>query len=67
MAEIASKYKANITITKNSYTVNAKSIMEILTLAAGQGTPLLFRADGEDAGPAIEAIENIIRNKFNED
>ena len=67
MAEIANKYKTNISITKNSYTVNAKSIMEILTLAAGQGTSLIIRADGDDAPLAIEAMENLIKNKFNED
>ncbi|MFA5794658.1 MAG: HPr family phosphocarrier protein [Candidatus Brocadiia bacterium] len=67
MAELANKFKANIIITKNNYAVNAKSIMELLTLAAGQGTVLTLKADGDDAGQALESLEKLIGNKFNED
>lgn len=67
LAELASKYKSEILIIKDSQQANAKSIIELLTLAASGGTLLTIKADGEDAEKAVEVIQQLINSKFNEE
>lgn len=66
-AETASKFKSNITVSKDSQTVNAKSGIELLTLAAMEGTDLTIKADGEDAESAINSLLHLIDTKFGEE
>jgi phosphocarrier protein HPr len=63
----ASSFEAQIWLSRDDREVNGKSIMGVLTLAAARGTTLLIRADGNDEKEAMEAIENLINNKFEED
>jgi phosphocarrier protein len=67
LAELASKYKSEIIIFKESQQANAKSIMDLLTLAATGGTSLTIKANGEDADAAIDAIEKLITTRFGEE
>ena len=67
LAKLASKYRADIHVRKGSDEVNAKSIMGIITLAAGQDAVLHFTASGPDAERALEAIGELIDGKFGED
>jgi phosphocarrier protein HPr len=46
--------------------VNAKSIMGVMMLAAGQGTTVLIEADGNDAEQALAALTKLIADKFGE-
>ncbi len=62
----ASKFKSRITVKRNNYEVNGKSIMGLLTLAAAKGMKIIVRAEGEDALDAIESISNLIENDFYE-
>jgi phosphocarrier protein len=64
--KIASRYASEITVEKDSREVNGKSIMGILMLAAAKGSKILVKASGPDAGAALNAIEELIRNKFGE-
>jgi len=47
--------------------VNAKSIMGVMLLAAGPGTPVLLRVDGEDEAAAAQAAAELFERRFDED
>ena len=65
---IASRYQSAVTLANaQGRTVNAKSIMEVLTLAAASGTALTVRAVGDDAEAAVAEIADLITSKFGED
>jgi phosphotransferase system HPr (HPr) family protein len=66
LAQLALKFKANITIIKDSLCVNAKSSISLLTLAATQGTILTVVAEGEDAQRAVDEICKLISDGFGE-
>lgn len=62
--QTAHKYKSEVTIGKDDLAVNGKSIMGILMLAAGKGTTISIRTEGDDAEIAMEAIGELVRNGF---
>src|SRR5216110_3623851 len=64
---IASRYRSEIWVSKESEEVNGKSIMGLMMLAAGQGSKLRIRCEGPDAEKALEEIEQLIKGRFNED
>jgi phosphocarrier protein HPr len=68
--EAANAFAAAVTVEKNGeepMVVDGKSIMEMITLAAVQGTPLVIRADGDDADAAVEKLASLFNDKFGED
>ena len=67
LVEIASRYGCKVRMVKGDLHVDAKSIMEVMTLEAVQGTVLALEADGEDADKVLEAIAELVANKFYED
>lgn len=67
LVSAASRYTSGITLAKDEIEVNAKSIMGIMMLAAGKGTPLILGAEGSDAEEALDAIEELINNRFGEE
>src|SRR6202163_4224190 len=64
---IASRYRAEIWVSKEGEEVNGKSIMGLMMLAAGQGSTLHIRCEGPDADKAVAALEELIKSRFNED
>jgi phosphotransferase system enzyme I (PtsI) len=64
--EVASRYASEITVAKDSMVVDGKSVIEILTLAAEQGTRLVITAEGEDAGEAVETLAKLVESEFKE-
>lgn len=64
---VTGKFGCDIKITKDGKTVDAKSIMAIMMLAASQGTDLIIQTDGADESAAMEAVIEIINNRFDED
>ena len=68
IVKLAAQYKATLTArrTDDEEEINAKSIMGLMMLAAGQGTELVFRADGEDASELLDALEELFKANFNE-
>jgi phosphocarrier protein HPr len=64
---IASRYRAEVWVAKESEEVNGKSIMGLMMLAAGQGSKLRIRCEGPDAAKALQELEELINSKFNED
>ena len=67
LTQVASRFKADVHIARNGRRVNAKSIMGVMMLAAGQGSVVVVDADGPDEGEAIEAVGRLIRSGFGED
>jgi phosphocarrier protein HPr len=64
---IASRFRCEIWVEKEGEQINGKSIMGLMMLAAGQGSTLLIRCEGPDAEKAMEELEELINQKFNED
>lgn len=64
LAQAAQRFEAEITVVAGSQSVDAKSILEILTLAAGNGCNLELRAKGPDAGEALDALAEMFKNRF---
>lgn len=65
LAQHAQSFEANIHIIHEEHEVDAKSILDVLTLAAGPGDRLLIRALGSDAAAAADSLEALFKNKFN--
>src|SRR5213595_1223881 len=64
---IASRYRAEIWVSKEGEEVNGKSIMGLMMLAAGQGSKLHIRCEGPDAAKAMSDLEELINARFHED
>jgi phosphocarrier protein HPr len=65
LVKCAASFKAHMTLQYQNFTVNAKSLLGILMLAAARGSKIQVEAEGEDAEQALHAILNLARNKFN--
>jgi len=64
---IASRFRSEIWVEKEGERINGKSIMGLMMLAAGQGSKLHIRCEGPDADRAMQELEQLIKNRFNED
>ena len=67
IVQTASKFQSNIMVEKENVTVNAKSIMGVMTMAAGYQTELTVSADGVDEAEAVAALEQLFAAKFEEE
>jgi phosphocarrier protein HPr len=65
--KVAEKFKAEIHLEYQGETADGKSILGILTLACPYGGELTVKAKGVDARAAMDALENLIENKFGEE
>ena len=66
LTHLASGYQCEIWLSRSGRRVNAKSIMGVMMLAAGQGTSVRLEAEGADAEQAIAALTKLIADKFGE-
>ena len=66
IASLAGRFSAEMTITKDDMTVDAKSVLELLMLAAECGSALAIRAEGSDADAAVKAVAELVESKFGE-
>ncbi|WP_428565928.1 MAG: HPr family phosphocarrier protein [Solidesulfovibrio sp. DCME] len=64
LAQEAQKFGCDISLALGGEVVDAKSILDILTLAAGQGSELELRASGPEARDALTHLGSLIRNRF---
>ena len=60
-------FRCNATLTAKGREVNAKSIMGVMLLAAGHGTPVVLRVEGEDEAAAADAVTALFERRFDED
>ena len=65
--KLATSFDSKIDIQKDSRRVNAKSIMGVMMLAASKGSTITIHADGRDAEKSLDALEQLINNRFDED
>ena len=67
IVQVAGKFKSEITFIKDDIRANAKSILNILLLAAEMGAVISVEVEGEDEQEAMMAIETLFENKFKND
>jgi len=67
IVQTASKFSSKIWLEKGNERINGKSIMGIITLGASFGTPIKIIADGPDEQGAVDAIEALFENRFQEE
>ncbi|KGK59032.1 MULTISPECIES: HPr family phosphocarrier protein [Xanthomonas] len=67
LVQTLSSYRSNATLAAKGREVNAKSIMGVMLLAAGQGTSVVVRLDGEDEAQALQALVELFERRFDED
>src|SRR4051794_22720206 len=63
----ANKFDCDVFVEKDGETVNGKSIMGLMMLAAGPGSRITVHAEGEDAARAVHEIELLLARKFDEE
>ncbi|MBS0431483.1 MAG: HPr family phosphocarrier protein [Proteobacteria bacterium] len=66
LVQLVQGFRSQVWLVHGSREVNAKSIMGVMMLAAGIGTPLTIRADGPDEGQALDAVASLFERKFDE-
>ena len=66
LVNCASRFASEIWLQRGEREINGKSIMGVLTLAAGRGTQITVHADGQDETQALEEIEKLIQDRFGE-
>lgn len=67
IVKTASLYESTVNLTVEGVTVNAKSIMGVMTLAACRGSVIEVQAEGEDEREAVGSVIRLIREGFGED
>src|SRR6185437_4475975 len=65
--KLAATFDAEVTVSKDGATVDARSIMGLMMLAAGPGSEIIIRAEGAEADAAVEALTELVTNRFEED
>lgn len=66
LANTASRFSCDISMTVIDKTVDCKSVMALMLLAASQGTDIKIACDGNDEVAAMEAVVELINNRFDE-
>ena len=64
VVQTASQYKAEVSLTRGEMTINAKSMLGVMALAAEFGTVLLLRVEGEDEKEAARELVLLFKQKF---
>jgi phosphocarrier protein len=67
LVECAARFQSKITVTKDGQSVDARSIMGLMMLAANIGCVIQIEADGSDADQAMTAVLALIEAKFGEE
>ena len=66
LTTLASRFASDVWMERNLRRINAKSIMGVMMLAAGRGAKVVIEATGDDEDEAVEAILQLIDDKFGE-
>jgi phosphocarrier protein HPr len=65
--KLSSKFASDICLQKGEQVVNGKSILGIMTLAAGKGAELVLSAAGDDSDQALKELSDLVKSGFGED
>lgn len=66
LVRIASAFQSHVELEKDGMTINAKSIMGVMMLAAEQGSTMIIRAEGPDAEAAVAQLAQLVADGFGE-
>ena len=66
VVQTANRFRSEVQFEKDGLQINAKSIMGVLTLAAGKGASVAVACEGDDAAEAIAALARIFESGFGE-
>jgi phosphocarrier protein HPr len=61
---MAMQFQSKIQVVRDGYRVDARSIMDLLTLGAAKGTQLTLEAEGPDAQQAVDALAHLVESGF---
>ena len=64
--KLAARFRAHVEVEKDGVTVNGKSIMGVMTLAAECGSSIRIATDGDDAEAALAALADLVARGFDE-
>lgn len=67
LVQLLSGFRCEATLSARGRQVNAKSIMGVMLLAAGTGTHVVLRVEGEDEAAAADAVAALFERRFDED
>ena len=67
LTKLASSFRSEIHLSRNGRSVNAKSIMGVMMLAAGLGSEIEIDTEGSDADAAMAALRALVASKFGEE
>ena len=67
LVTLASKFTSDVRAKKDGREVSAKSIMGVMMLAAAKGSSITLIAEGEDAAEAVEALSQLVADRFGEE
>jgi phosphocarrier protein HPr len=67
LVKTAARFQSELTIAHDSFEINGKSIIGVMTLAAEQGSQLTIRCEGPDEEEAVAAIVELFERKFDEE
>jgi phosphocarrier protein len=65
--KMASGFDAEVTVSRDGSSVDARSIMGLMMLAAGIGSTIDITAEGPEAAAALEALCELVENRFDEE
>lgn len=65
--QVCERYEASVTVEKDGTKVGGRSIMGLMLLAAAKGSTVHVCAKGADAADALQAIEELLAQRFGED
>jgi phosphocarrier protein HPr len=65
--KLASTFNAEVSVSRDGQTVDARSIMGLMMLAAGPGSTIEITAEGPEAQPAVDALVELVQARFDED
>jgi len=66
LVQLVQGFQSSVWLVSRGREINAQSIMGVMMLAAGLGTPVLVRADGPDEAQALAAVVELFERKFDE-
>ena len=67
LVKLANRFASDVWIRKEDTEVSGKSIMGVMMLAAECGSTVAIRANGDDARDAVDALSELVRNRFGEE
>jgi len=67
LVNLANRFESSVEIEKDGSRIDGKSVLGVLTLAATKGSVIVLAVSGRDEGKAVQALTELINNKFHED